>query len=72
MSTPEKKQDLRNEKNPGEAEVEGHLPEDANPGSSAIDESLTGLQTDKKKTLEDAVKPKSKRKKKASSKTGAS
>ncbi|GLT46488.1 hypothetical protein SLA2020_202350 [Shorea laevis] len=69
---PDEKQDLRNEKKPGEAEVEGHHPEDANLGSSAINESLTGLQTNKERTLEDAVKPKGKRKKKASSKTGAS
>ncbi|GLT46472.1 hypothetical protein SLA2020_202200 [Shorea laevis] len=71
-SMPDEKQDLRNEKKPGEAEVEGHHPEDANPGSSAINESLTGLQTNKGRTLEDAVKPKGKRTKKASSKTGAS
>ncbi|GLU19302.1 hypothetical protein SLE2022_355610 [Rubroshorea leprosula] len=70
MSTPNKKQDLENEKKPDEAELEGP-PNDANLGSSVIHESLTEMWTNKEKTLEDAVKPKSKRKKKASSKTGA-
>ncbi|KAJ0021052.1 hypothetical protein Pint_31012 [Pistacia integerrima] len=70
--TPKKKQeDLTGEKKPSEVRPE-EPPEDINTASSAIDASGTGLRKDGEKTLKDAVKPKHKRKKRASSAADAS
>lgn len=70
--TPKKKQqDFTGEKKPSEVRPE-EPPEDINTASSAIDASGTGLRKDGEKTLKDAVKPKHKRKKRASSAADAS
>ncbi|XP_044468838.1 exosome complex component RRP45A-like isoform X2 [Mangifera indica] len=69
--TPKKKQQaLAGDKKPSEVKPE-EPPEDINSASSAIDASGTGIQKDREKTLKDAVKPKHKRKKRASSTAGA-
>lgn len=70
--TPKKKQqDLVGKKKPSEVKPE-EPPEDINPASSVVDATGTGTQKDGNKTLKDAVKPKNKRKKRASSAADAS
>ncbi|KAH7560655.1 hypothetical protein JRO89_XS10G0063000 [Xanthoceras sorbifolium] len=66
--TPGKKQDSIGERKPTEPKPE-KPPEDNKSSSPTIDASEAGLQKDEAKTLKDAVKPKHKRKKRAS--TGA-
>ncbi|XWS42878.1 hypothetical protein CRYUN_Cryun16bG0051900 [Craigia yunnanensis] len=66
LSTLNKIKESSVEEKPREAEREGPY-EDVNPKSSAIDASISEMQTKGLKTLKDAVKPKNKRKKKGSS-----
>ncbi|OMO92393.1 hypothetical protein CCACVL1_06862 [Corchorus capsularis] len=66
FSTTKKKKDSSVEERPSEAE--GDKPsEDANMNTSVVDASMTKMQSKVQKTLKDAVKPKNKRNKKASS-----
>ncbi|OMO51126.1 hypothetical protein COLO4_37803 [Corchorus olitorius] len=66
FSTTKKKKDSSVEERPSEAE--GDKPsEDVNMNTSVVDASMTKMQSKGQKTLKDAVKPKNKRKKKASS-----
>lgn len=67
--TPKKKQpDPTGERKPNESKPE-EPPEDVIPTTSAMDVSETGVHKGGEKTLKDAVKPKHKRKKRASSST---
>lgn len=67
--TPKKKQqDPTGERKPNESKPE-ESPGDVIPTTSVMDVSETGVHKGGEKTLKDAVKPKHKRKKKASSST---
>lgn len=65
-----KVEDSKREK-PNETEANQPLA-DTKPAASPDGTSRTGLQTNEEKTLKDAIKPKHKRKKKASSSASAS